>query len=115
MWKKKTCGLMKMKKDMIQNTGTRQIGVQEINISDIVKPITKHAATIENPEDIDIHLNKSYNLMFDGRPGPVWLDIPLDVQSKIIRTRKKYKEDSYIDAENYLYQAKLMQEEQQKK
>ena len=76
------------KKDMIQNTGTRQIGVQEINILDIVKPITKYAATIKNPEDIDIHLNKSYNLMFKGRPGPVWLDIPLDVQSKILKIKK---------------------------
>ena len=76
------------KKDMIQSTGTRQIGVQEINISDIVKPITKFSVIVENPEQIDIYLNKAYNLMFEGRPGPVWLDIPLDVQSKIINKNK---------------------------
>ena len=49
------------KKDMIQSTGTRQIGVQEINISDIVKPITKFSVIVENPEQIDIYLNKAYN------------------------------------------------------
>ena len=50
-------------KDMIQKTGTRQIGVQEINISDIVKSITKFSATVEDPQQIDIYLNKSYDLM----------------------------------------------------
>ena len=75
-------------KDMIRHTKTRQIGVQEINIIDIVKPITKFSATIDDPEKIDIYLNKSYHSMFDSRPGPVWLDVPLDVQSKLIDTKK---------------------------
>ena len=75
-------------KDMIRHTKTRQIGVQEINIIDIVKPITKFSATIDDPEQIDIYLNKSYYSMFDSRPGPVWLDVPLDVQSKLIDTKK---------------------------
>ena len=75
-------------KDMIRHTKTRQIGVQEINIIDIVKPITKFSATIDDPEQIDIYLNKSYHSMFDSRPGPVWLDVPLDVQSKLIDTKK---------------------------
>ena len=75
-------------KDMIRHTKTRQIGVQEINIIDIVKPITKFSATIDDPEQIDIYLNKSYHSMFDSRPGPVWLDVPLDVQSKLINTKK---------------------------
>ena len=80
-------------KDMINNTKTRQIGVQEINIIDIVKPITKHAVTIKNTNLIDVYLNQCYEHMFSGKPGPVWLDVPLDIQSKIINTKDiiKYK------------------------
>ena len=74
--------------DTIKKTGTRQIGVQEINISDIVKPITKFAFTIQNAGEIDIYLNKCYDLMLEGKPGPVWLDVPLDVQSKFINSKK---------------------------
>ena len=48
-------------------------------------------------------------------PIPGWMVSLMYVQSKIIRVRKKFKEDSYTDAENYLYQAKLMQEQDQKK
>ena len=79
--------------DMINKTKTRQIGVQEINIIDIVKPITKYAKTVLNPKMIDIYLNESYEMMMKGRPGPVWLDIPLDIQSKYLNYSdiKKYK------------------------
>ena len=69
------------KKDMINKTKTRQIGVQEINIVDLVKPVTKYAKTITNPKDIFFELNKAYELAVSGRQGPVWIDIPLDVQS----------------------------------
>ena len=48
-------------------------------------------------------------------PIPGWLVSLMYVAAKMIRSRKKYKEDSYTDSQNYLYQAKLMQEEQQKK
>ena len=48
-------------------------------------------------------------------PIPGWMVSLMYVQSKIIRARKKFKGDNYDDAANYLYQAKLMQEEQQKK
>ena len=68
--------------DMINNTKTRQIGVQEINIIDIVRPITKYSHVLKNPEEIDIVLNKAYEQMLGGRPGPVWIDVPLDIQSK---------------------------------
>jgi len=64
--------------------GIRQIGVQEINIIPIVQSITKYAVFIENPLDIRYHLEKAVYLAKDGRPGPVWLDVPLDVQGAII-------------------------------
>lgn len=64
--------------------GLRQIGVQEINILPIITPVTKYAMFIDNPEDIKYHLEKAFYLAKKGRPGPVWLDIPLDVQGHMI-------------------------------
>ena len=59
----------------------RTFGTAEINIEPIVKPLTKYAKTILNPNEIKFHLEKAFYECTSGRPGPVWLDIPLDVQS----------------------------------
>jgi acetolactate synthase-1/2/3 large subunit len=67
--------------DLIGSSGLRQLGVQEIDIVSIVKPITKYAATVMDPNDIRRHLEQALYLAKAGRPGPVWIDIPLDVQS----------------------------------
>ncbi|MDR3739253.1 MAG: thiamine pyrophosphate-binding protein [Terracidiphilus sp.] len=61
--------------------GMRQLGNQEIDIVSIVKPITKYAVTVIEPSDIRYHLEKAVYLALNGRPGPVWIDIPLDVQA----------------------------------
>jgi len=61
--------------------GMRQLGVQEVDIVSIVKPITKYAVTILDPNTIRYHLEKAVYLARSGRPGPVWIDIPLDVQA----------------------------------
>jgi acetolactate synthase-1/2/3 large subunit len=61
--------------------GMRQLGVQEVDIVSIVKPITKYAVTILDPNSIRYHLEKAVWLARHGRPGPVWVDIPLDVQA----------------------------------
>lgn len=58
----------------------RQLGPQEINIVDIVTPITKYAVTVKDPETIAFHLEKAFHLATTGKPGPVWIDIPLDLQ-----------------------------------
>ena len=63
----------------------RQIGDQELNITDIVKPITKYAICVRDPQEIPRELEKALYLCSSGRPGPVWLDIPLDVQAAEIR------------------------------
>ncbi len=55
-------------------------GFQELNIVEVVKPITKYAKFISTPQDVKLELEKAVFLAKDGRPGPVWLDIPLDVQ-----------------------------------
>ncbi len=61
--------------------GMRQLGVQEVDIVSIVRPITKYAVTILDPAEIRYHLQKAVYLALHGRPGPVWIDIPLDVQA----------------------------------
>jgi len=59
----------------------RQMGFQEIDIIPIVKSITKYAVMVLEPTEIRYHLEKAIFLAKSGRPGPVWLDIPLDVQA----------------------------------
>lgn len=62
----------------------RQLGVQEINIVDLVKPNTKYAVCLNSPDDIQYELEKAHHMSLTGRPGPVWIDIPADMQmSKI--------------------------------
>lgn len=62
----------------------RQLGDQEINIIDIVSPVTKYAKMITEPETIKVELEKAIYIATSGRPGPVWLDIPLNVQGALI-------------------------------
>lgn len=62
----------------------RQLGDQEADIVSIVSPITKYAKTIYNPLDVKYELDKAIAIALDGRPGPVWLDIPLDVQGAMV-------------------------------
>jgi acetolactate synthase I/II/III large subunit len=64
--------------------GLRQLGDQEVEIVPMVKGITKYAVTITNPATIRYHLEKALYLCANGRPGPVWLDIPVDVQASTI-------------------------------
>jgi len=61
----------------------RALGFQELNVIDIVKPITKYAVTVEKEEDIRYHLEKAVHLAKSGRPGPVWVEIPLDIQGPL--------------------------------
>ena len=58
----------------------RQLGDQEINIIDIVRPVTKYAKMVTDPMEIKSELEKAIHIATSGRPGPVWLDIPLNVQ-----------------------------------
>lgn len=67
-----------------KHLGVRQMGVQEVDIVSIVRPLTKYAVTIDDPESVRYHLEKAVHLARSGRPGPVWIDIPLDVQASPI-------------------------------
>jgi acetolactate synthase-1/2/3 large subunit len=59
----------------------RQLGDQEVDIISMVRGITKYAVTVNDPQEIRYHLEKAWHLARSGRPGPCWLDIPIDVQS----------------------------------
>lgn len=77
----------------------RQFGDQEYNIVDCVSSMTKYAIMVDNPEDIQYHLHKALYLAINGKPGPVWIDIPLDIQASMINsdTLKKYDPDEDRD------------------
>jgi len=70
-----------MLKEEDKKRGLRQIAPQELNIADVVRPITKYVVSVMNPDKIKYHLEKAIYLAKEGKPGPVWIDIPLDVQS----------------------------------
>jgi len=60
----------------------RQLGDQEVKTEDLVKPIVKKVITLKDGENIEKILQELINLSISGRPGPVWLDVPIDVQGK---------------------------------
>ncbi len=64
----------------------RSLGNQEIDIIEVVSSITKYSVMMENASDIRYILEKALFLAKDGRPGPCWIDIPLDIQGEIIET-----------------------------
>ena len=62
----------------------RQLGDQEVNIVDLVKPITKYAVMVREKTEILYHLERAVYEAKSGRPGPVWIDIPLDIQGAMV-------------------------------
>lgn len=69
-----------------RNLDMRQLGDQEYDIVASVKPMTKYAEMVLEPNDIRYHLEKAWYLCQNGRPGPVWIDVPLDVQAAWVET-----------------------------
>jgi acetolactate synthase-1/2/3 large subunit len=69
----------------------RTFGTAEINIIPIVKPLTKYAEIIKNPKDVRYILEKAFFIAQDQRPGPVWIDIPLNIQKSKINVKKLKK------------------------
>ncbi len=66
--------------DLKGDSGLRQKGPQEVNIIDMVKGMTKYAAIVMDGADLRYHLEKAVHLASTARPGPVWIDVPLDIQ-----------------------------------
>jgi acetolactate synthase I/II/III large subunit len=86
----------------VESTGLplRQLGDQEANIVAIVQSITKYAVMVRDPNSIRYHFEKALYLARNGRPGPVWLDIPLDVQAAMIEEDELLP---YSQAEDRIY------------
>lgn len=77
--------------------GLRQLGDQEVDIVRMVKGITKYAEIVREPDAIRIHLEKALHLSTSGRPGPCWIDIPVDVQGAWVEVEKL---EGYTPAED---------------
>ena len=63
------------------NLKLRQLGDQEYNIVDAVRPMTKFAKTVMSVEEVPQVLEDAWRICQEGRPGPVWIDVPLDIQA----------------------------------
>jgi acetolactate synthase-1/2/3 large subunit len=87
-----------------KNINLRQLGVQECDIIKMVSPITKYAVQIQNASEIQHHLELAYQKAMEGRRGPVWIDIPLNIQSQQIDVNDILQTPSFINknSENYL-------------
>ncbi len=88
----------------IKKTGLRQIGVQEFDIINMVKSSTKYAVIVKDPSKIKYHLQKAYHISTEGRPGPVWIDIPADIQNADINLKKlkSYKPTKKLPRRNLI-------------
>ena len=66
----------------------RTFGQQEADIVEIVRSITKYSKMIEDPKSIKFEMEKAYDISMQGKKGPVWIDVPLDIQSNKHRCKK---------------------------
>lgn len=79
------------------DTPLRSMGDQEYDIIKSVEPMTKYAVMIEDPQSIRYSLEKAWHLATTGRPGPVWIDIPVNFQGSYIETNELEGYDSSED------------------
>ena len=82
-----------------KGTGVRQIGFQETNSVEMYKKVTKYSAKVEKAEDIKFHLEKALHIAKSGRMGPVLVDVPDNIQRKIIDPKSL---KSYVKKKNII-------------
>ena len=75
----------------------RQVGIQETDIVELVSPITKYAVMIDNIHELAYHVDKAIFMARSGRPGPVWIDIPLDIQNMMVDEEKLIRYEATSD------------------
>jgi len=76
----------------ISPPGVRNLGVQEARIIEIVESITKYAKLIESVDEVEEVVQEAIKQATTGRPGPVWIDIPMDIQGKEMNTLSVFEE-----------------------
>lgn len=84
----------------------RQLGDQEVDIISVVKPLTKYAKMVTEPNEIKYHLDRAIFEATSGRKGPVWLDIPINVQAALI-DENELKE--FVPPQKPVYDLKISQ------
>lgn len=72
----------------VGDSGLRQVGLQEVDILKLIPPITKYAVSVREPQSIRYHLEAALSLAQTGRPGPVWIEIPADIQNAQVDSHK---------------------------
>lgn len=72
----------------------RQLGNKELCVVDLITPITKYAVKVHDPTMIRYHLEKAVHIATEGRPGPVWIDLPIDIQGMTIKEDELKRFDS---------------------
>lgn len=86
----------------------RQLGDQEFNITECVKSMTKYTKFLDNPKEVSYHLEKALYLCKEGRGGPVWLDVPLDIQAaKVDTDHMKHFDPSELGASYPPYNSRI--------
>jgi acetolactate synthase I/II/III large subunit len=70
--------------DLLSDSGVRQMGPQEVDVQSLATGITKYCITLDNVEDVRYHLERALFEATNGRQGPVWIDVPLDIQASEI-------------------------------
>lgn len=90
------------------NKKVRQVGTQEVNICDVVKPLTKYTKFLKNKKTFLYEIEKAYKIAISGRPGPVWLDFALELQwSDIDINKKNIKKIIIENKKNYFVKENL--------
>ncbi|MFP4467303.1 MAG: thiamine pyrophosphate-binding protein, partial [Candidatus Goldiibacteriota bacterium] len=74
-------GQVKTENTIFRHKGLRQFGDQEINIVDMAKPVSKYAVMVTDKSKLKYEMEKAFYTAVSGRPGPVWVDVPLDIQA----------------------------------
>ncbi len=90
----------------LKNKNLRQLGDQEVNLYELAKPLVKYIATPTKVDDTIIAFKRALYHLFNGRPGPVWLDIPIDLQSSNVNLNiieEIYKSDTHEKINDYVH------------
>lgn len=88
--------------DLVGDQRIRQFGIQEVDIISMVEPYTKYCVQVKKPEEIRYDLEKMTSIAASGRPGAVWIDIPLDIQAADVNPEELVGYDSYYEPESEL-------------
>lgn len=84
--------------DSCKELNLRQLGDQEVDIISVVKSLTKYSILVDDPNSIKYHLDRAIYIATHGRPGPVWIDVPVDIQAAIIDKDNLVEYNSEMDS-----------------